>query len=208
VVLAIVVDAFAYGRFVQTRQEAASAGADPRAKRKAHGPGAGRGIILSVVSGILMGMFYPLVEIGKQGDNGVAPYGIALLFGAGVFLSSLVYIPFFMTFPVSGEPLELRRYFQGTGRQHLLGLAGGVIWMAGAITNFVAASSPVSVQVGPAVSYALGQGATLVSALWGLLVWKEFAGANQRVKLLLMTMLVLFVSGLAMVSIAPLNARR
>ena len=88
-----------------------------------------------------------------------------------------------------------------------LGLAGGAIWMTGAITNFVAASTPVSAQVGPAVSYALGQGATLVSALWGLLVWKEFAGANQRVKMLLVTMLVLFVSGLAMISIAPLNAK-
>jgi glucose uptake protein len=208
VVLAIVVDALAYGSFIQAKQEAASLGVDPRAKRKVDpGPGAGRGVILSVVSGILMGMFYPLVEIGKQGDNGVAPYGIALLFAAGVLFSSLVFIPFFMTFPVSGEPIELRRYALGTRRQHLLGLAGGAIWMTGAITNFVAASTPVSAQVGPAVSYALGQGATLVSALWGLLVWKEFAGANQRVKMLLVTMLVLFVSGLAMISIAPLNAK-
>jgi glucose uptake protein len=207
VVLAIVVDAFAYGSFIQAKQEEA-ADADPRMKRKAaHTPGAGLGVILSVLSGILMGMFYPLVEIGKAGDNGVAPYGIALLFGTGVLLSSLLYIPFFMTFPVSGAPVELRQYVLGTRRQHLLGLAGGVVWMIGAITNFAAASTPVTVQVGPAVSYALGQGATLVSALWGLLVWKEFTGANDRVKMLLVTMLVLFVSGLGLISIAPLNAK-
>ena len=210
VVMAIVVDAFAYGAFVQAKQEAAAAAAgdDPRARRKAaKGPGAGRGVILSIVSGILMGMFYPLVEIGKEGDSGVAPYGIALLFGAGVFFSSLIYIPFFMTFPVSGTPVELRQYARGTRRQHLLGLAGGITWMVGAISNFAAASAPVTVQVGPAISYALGQGATLVSALWGLLVWKEFAGATDRVKLLLVVMLVLFVSGLAMISVAPLNAK-
>jgi glucose uptake protein len=210
VVMAIVIDAFAYAAFVQAKQEAALAamGEDPRAKRRvAQTPGAGRGVVLSVVSGILMGMFYPLVEIGKEGDNGVAPYGIALLFGAGVLFSSLLYIPFFMTFPVSGAPIELRQYARGTPRQHLLGLAGGIIWMIGAITNFVAASAPVTVQVGPAVSYALGQGATLVSALWGLLVWKEFAGANDRVKMLLVVMLVLFVSGLTMISVAPLNAK-
>jgi glucose uptake protein len=77
------------------------------------------------------------------------------------------------------------------------------LWCTGAVANFVAASS--SANVGPAVSYALGQGATLVSVLWGLLVWKEFRGAEMRVKLLLAFMILLFVAGLGMVSIAPLK---
>ena len=72
------------------------------------------------------------------------------------------------------------------------------------MANFVASSSPSSVQVGPAVSYAMGQGATMVSALWGLLVWKEFAGATTRVRMLLTVMMALFVIGLGLVSIAPL----
>jgi len=98
-------------------------------------------------------------------------------------------------------------YFRGTLRQHLLGIVGGLIWCAGAIANFAAASSPKEVQVGPAVSYAIGQGATMVSALWGLLVWKEFAGATPRVRMLLAIMLILFVAGLALISIAPLYAK-
>ena len=98
--------------------------------------------------------------------------------------------------------------FKGTGRQHLLGLLGGAIWMVGGICNFAAASTPAIVQVGPAVSYALGQGATLVSALWGLLVWREFRGASQRVKTLIAIMLVLFIAGLGMISLAPLHASR
>jgi glucose uptake protein len=76
--------------------------------------------------------------------------------------------------------------------------------MVGGISNFVASSAPVAVQVGPAVSYAIGQGATMVSALWGLIVWREFEGANQRVILMLVVMLVLFISGLGMIAIAPL----
>jgi glucose uptake protein len=210
VVIAILVDAFAYSGYLDAKKAAAIAALneDPRAKKKAERePGAARGIALSIISGVLMGTFYPMVEVAKAGEIGVAPYGIGLLFGGGILFSSLLYLPFFMNFPVAGEPIELTGYFKGTGKQHLLGLLGGIIWMAGALFNFTAASSPATVQVGPAVSYALGQGATLVSALWGLLVWREFAGANERVKMLIIVMLVLFVAGLGMISIAPLRVK-
>jgi glucose uptake protein len=208
VVAAILFDAVAYSSHLTAlRDEAVKAAAlqpDPRRragiKRKSPVPG----IVLSLLSGALMGTFYPMVEMGRQGDSGVSPYGIGVLFGAGVLLSTLLYNPFFMNFPVSGEPIQAKDYFLGTKGQHLWGILGGIIWAIGGLTNFAAASTPASVQVGPAISYALGQGATLVSALWGLLVWHEFKGANQRVKLFLTAMIVLFVTGLAIVSIAPL----
>jgi glucose uptake protein len=209
VLVAILVDAFAYSAYTDAKRQAAVKAAtlqpDPRIKKFApSGPGAGRGILLSIFGGILMGVFYPMVEMSREGDSGVSPYGIGILFAAGVLVSSLFYIPFFLTFPVSGPPVEVRQYLAGTKGQHLLGLSGGVIWMAGALCNFAAASTPPSVHVGPAVSYALGQGATLVSALWGLLVWHEFKGAAFSVKLLLFGMIVLFLTGLGMISIAPL----
>lgn len=209
VTAAIIVDAFAYGTYLDAKQAAAQKALtpDPRAKTRKRAPGAARGIALSIVSGILMGTFYPIVEMAKQGENGVSPYGVGVLFAAGVFLSSLVYIPFFLNFPVDGPPLNARAYIKGSGRQHLLGLLGGIVWMAGGLANFLASSTPPKVQVGPAVSYALGQGATMVSALWGLLVWHEFRGASQRVKLLLVVMIVLFLSGLGMIAIAPLHAK-
>jgi glucose uptake protein len=211
VTVAIIVDAFAYGTYLEARQAAAvkALTPDPRTKTKAgkHGPGAARGILLSIVSGILMGAFYPIVEMSKTGENGVSPYGVGVLFGAGVFLSSLIYIPFFLNFPVDGPPLSTTDYLKGSGRQHLLGLLGGIVWMAGGLANFLASSTPAKVQVGPAVSYALGQGATMVSALWGLLVWHEFRGASHRVKLLLVVMIVLFLSGLGMIAIAPLHVK-
>jgi glucose uptake protein len=209
VVIAIVVDAFAYDAYLTAKQADAvkAINPDPRARARKAGPGAARGIALSIISGILMGTFYPLVEMSKEGENAISPYGVAVLFGAGVFLSTLIYVPFFLNFPVDGDPIPARMYVTGTRWQHLWGLLGGIVWMAGGLSNFLASSAPEKLQVGPAVSYALGQGSTMVSALWGLLVWHEFKGANDRVKMLLVVMLVLFISGLSMISIAPLHAK-
>ena len=198
---AIIVDAFAYRALEAGKAAKQSAAQGPRKTT-------GKGIALSLLSGVLMGSFFPLVEMGKAGPLGLGPYSIGFVFAVGVFLSTFVFNLFFMNFPVEGAPVAISEYFKGNGRQHVLGIVGGLIWATGTIANFVAASAPESVQVGPAISYAIGQGATMVSALWGLLVWKEFAGAGPRVRLLVAVMLILFVSGLGLVSIAPLYAQR
>jgi len=204
VVAAIVVDAVAYRRHgMAAAREGSKQGQTRGTIRKA----SWKGIVLSLVSGLLMGSFYPLVELGKRGDSGMGPYAIAFIFALGVFFSTFVFNLFFMNLPVEGPPIEMLDYFRGTWRQHLLGWAGGAIWATGTISNCVAASAPREVQVGPAISYAMGQGATLVSALWGLLVWKEFRGASVSIKVLLVLMLALFATGLGLVSIAPLYAR-
>ncbi len=204
VVAAIVTDAFAYrSHALSQARKAVKAGQMRSTAPKV----SWKGIVLSLASGVLMGSFYPLVEMGKQGEGGLGPYSIAFVFAVGVFSSTFIFNLFFMNLPVQGPPVEMLEYFRGTARQHLLGIVGGMVWAAGSISNFVAASAPREVQVGPAVSYALGQGATLVSALWGLLVWKEFRGADTGVKALLVIMLVLFAIGLTLVSIAPLYAK-
>jgi glucose uptake protein len=190
VVIAIVVDAIAYRTHRMGTQDQ---------------PGAGfsaKGVILSLVSGVLMGSFYPIVEMSKATDIGLGPYSVGVFFALGVFLSTFVFNLYFMNLPVQGEPVGLTQYFRGRAKTHLLGVLGGMIWCAGAISNFVVASAPA--KIGPAASYALGQGATMVSVLWGLLVWKEFQGADLRVKSLLAVMMVLFISGLALISMAPL----
>lgn len=194
VVCAIVVDALASKAHAQPSRSSTS----------------GKGILLSLISGVLMGSFYPLVEVSK-GDGvsaaGLGPYAVAVLFSLGVFFSTFVFNLYFLKFPVAGRPLSMLEYFKGTLRQHGLGILGGIFWCIGAITNFVAASAPKTVQVGPAVSYAVGQGATMVSALWGVLVWKEFAGASPKVRMLLTLMFILFLAGLLLVAIAPLYAK-
>jgi glucose uptake protein len=197
VTAAIIVDAMAYSAHSRGRSGA---------NKKKTGTSR-KGILLSLVSGLLMGSFYPLVETAKAGgpDNaGLGPYAVAFLFAVGVFTSTFIFNLYFLNLPVQGPALSMFDYFRGSVRQHVLGILGGIIWCTGAIANFAAASSPRAVQVGPAVSYAVGQGATMVSTLWGLVVWKEFAGASERVKVLLTLMLLLFIAGLIIVSIAPL----
>ena len=202
IVVAIIVDAFAYKSHAAAKLEhQAKAGmlktSAPRVSPK--------GIILSLVSGVLMGSFFPLVEMGKAYGSGLGPYAIGFVFALGVFLSTFVFNLFFMNLPVQGEPVEILDYLRrGDFKRHLLGVIGGLIWYSGAISNFVAASAEQNAKVGPAASYALGQGATMVSALWGLFLWKEFEGADFRVKTLLYLMIALFLIGLGMVSLAPL----
>lgn len=203
IVGAIVADAIAY-RAHAVSQSKAGDKADAAAKRAT----TWKGIRLAIVGGILMGMFYPLVEIGKSGPQGLGPYAVGFVFGLGVLASVFVYNIYFMRFPIDGPRLSFGDYLRGSGWVHFLGIIGGVAWIAGSLANFVAASAPRELQVGPAISYAIGQGATMVGALWGVLVWKEFAGGGARVNRLLVLMFALFLTGLGVVSIAPLYAVR
>ena len=204
VVVAIILDALAYRLLARIRHEESARAGRAKSTRR---PTPTKGIVLALVSGILMGLFFPLVAKGQEGEVGLGPYAISVVFAIGVFVSTFVFNLFFMNLPVEGDPADIGDYFKATLGQHLLGLLGGALWCGGATAAFVAASAPEQVHIGPATSYAMGQGATLISALWGILVWKEFKGADIRVKVLTSFMLLLFAGGLTMVSLAPLYAR-
>jgi glucose uptake protein len=203
IVAAILVCSTAYKFISDIRHEEEAKAGRARSTRR---PVAVKGIVIALFSGVLMGCFYPLVEKAKQGDVGLGPYSVAVVFAVGIFSSTFVFNLFFMNLPLQGEPVELMDYFRGGPSVHLMGFLGGAIWIMGGVASFVAASAD-SVHIGPAVSYAMGQGSTLISALWGILVWKEFRGGDARIKALLGLMLVLFAMGLALVSLAPLSHR-
>jgi glucose uptake protein len=57
---------------------------------------------------------------------------------------------------------------------------------------------------GFAISYGLGQGATLVAALWGVFIWKEFRAAPPGTSTLLAIMFAAFVTGLTLIVVARL----
>ena len=198
VVVAIVLDGIAYRLHSSSRQAGQQSASNESSK------GIRKGIQLSVAGGLLMGMFFPLVEIGKSGPHGLGPYAIGFVFSVGVFLSTFVYNAYFLRKPIQGRPLQFSDYFKGTSREHFWGIVGGIVWAIGTLSSFVAASAPKDLQVGPAISYALGQGSTMVGALWGVVVWKEFKGGGQLVNRCLILMFILFVCGLTMVSVAPL----
>jgi glucose uptake protein len=201
VVAAIIVDAVAY-RALAASKSVAGDTADISARKAS----TWKGIKLAIIGGLLMGTFYPLVEIGKKGDNGLGPYAVGFVFGLGVLVSVFFFNIYFMRYPIEGPRLTFRDYLKGNAWVHFLGIIGGIVWIAGSLSNFVAASAPKALQVGPAISYAIGQGSTMVGALWGVLAWKEFAGGGPRVNRLLILMFLFYLAGLVMVSIAPLYA--
>lgn len=209
VTVAIILDAAAYRR----RESTARATGVPTDKSSSVGWGTTtRGIVLSLAAGLLMGSFYPLVAHailigivfpGALAPAGPGPYSVALFFAMGVLLSTIPANWLLMKKPLDGKPpVDGTDYGRANMSWHIAGILGGVIWCCGAVSNFVASQSHVN--VGPAVSYSIGQGATMVSALWGVFVWREFAGAPRAARLLLVLMFVFFVLGLGAIALAPL----
>lgn len=189
VTLAIILDAIAY-------------------RRKSQGVSVSRkGLLLSVVAGILMGFFFRFVAASMSTDfkdpveGLMTPYAAMFVFSIGIFVSNFVWNSIFMYFPISGERVSYRDYFsRGTPRLHAIGILGGVIWAVGMAFSLIA-----SEQAGFAISYGLGQGATMVAALWGVFIWKEFADAPKGTNRLIYAMFACFAVGLALIIIARIN---
>jgi len=160
-----------------------------------------RGIVISVISGVLMGSFYPFVAKSMSGTDAPGPYATSIFFVLGVAICSLPVNYLIMRRPLDGaKPVSMRGYSQASFRWHVWGILGGLIWCTGAVMNFVASRAHL---VGPAVSYSIGQGATMISAAWGVFVWNEFSSASRRSKAFLVWMFGLFLLGLVAVALAP-----
>ncbi len=159
-----------------------------------------KGILLSLFCGVGMGLFYPFVAKALKGPHHLGPYTVAYVFGIGVLVCTVPLNYIFMRRPVSGPPVRFVDYLHGSKSLHFWGVLGGMIWGVGTISNFVASYVQM---VGPAASYSLGQGATMVSAIWGVFVWKEFARADRSAKRLLALMFAFFIAGLICVALAP-----
>ena len=124
----------------------------------------------------------------------VTPYTAMFVFAVGIFISNFLFNTIVMKHPFVGEPVTYGQYFKGSAKTHLVGMLGGAIWCLGTALNYMSAE-----KAGPAISYALGQGAPLIAAIWGVFVWKEFKGAKKSVYALLAAMFVLFIAGLALI---------
>jgi glucose uptake protein len=173
-ILAVIADGKAYGSLTAGRSAVSR-----------------KSIITCVVSGLLMGAFAPFVTRALTAGHPLSAYSIAVFFTIGALLCCPVVNVYFMKHPLVGEPVDFSGYFKVRGVDHLLGLLGGVIWGTGGVFNFVAAGF-----VGVAISYAIGQSAPMVAALWGVFVWKEFRGANTTAKTYLAAMFALYVLAL------------
>jgi len=189
VMIAILVDALAYRKMNAIKKQVSS-----------------KGILLSVLAGVLMAFFYYFVAKSMFTDftapeaGKLSPYSALFIFAIGIFLSNFIFNTIFMKKPVEGTPVTYRDYFSGNFKSHLTGILGGVIWMLGMSMSILASG-----KAGFAISYGLGQGATLVAAFWGVFIWKEFKNSGQQVNRLIAFMFLAYLLGLSLIIIAGLN---
>lgn len=184
VAIAIILDALAYKKLANQQESTPT-----------------KGIILSILGGILMGFFYRFVAAAMTTDftnpavGLFTPYSAVLVFGIGVFLSNFIWNTFFMYRPFKGEPVTYADYFKkGDAKLHMIGLLGGMIWCVGMSFSMIA-----SEKAGFAISYGLGQGATMVAAAWGVFIWKEFKNAPKGTDTYIWLMFLFFLSGLGLI---------
>jgi glucose uptake protein len=154
-----------------------------------------KSIITCIVSGFLMGNWAPFVARAMTQGKTLGPYSVSVFFTLGALLSCFVWNIYFMKKPLVGEPVQFGDFFRGPTAGHLLGLLGGCIWGIGTVFNLVAANF-----TGVAISYAIGQSAPMVAALWGVLVWKEFQGANRRAWAYLALMFLFYLFAILLVA--------
>jgi glucose uptake protein len=177
VAIAIVVDALAYKRLATQGQRTPT-----------------KGIVLSIVAGVLMGVFYYVVAASMTSGD----YAAVVLFSGGLLLSNFVWNSWVMAKPFVGDPVPLGDYFsKGNTRLHLIGIVGGMIWNVGFSFNMVA-----SAKAGFAISYGLGQGATMIAAIWGVFIWREFKSAPAGTNGLLALMFACYAIGLGLITYA------
>lgn len=184
VVAAILIDALAYKRLPSTGEKTRT-----------------KGIAISVAAGVLMGFFYRFVAASMSEDfiyleaGKLSPYTAVVIFSLGLLLSNFLWNSFVMAKPFVGNPVPYRDYFtKGDTRLHLIGILGGVVWGIGMSFSIIAAG-----EAGFAISYGLGQGATMVAAFWGVFIWKEFKEAPAGTNRLIALMFTSFVVGLALI---------
>jgi glucose uptake protein len=176
--IAVVLDGKAYGSLASTGRKVSN-----------------KSIVTCIVSGVLMGLWAPFVAHAMTKGNTLGPYSIAVFLTLGALLSCFIWNIYFMKKPLVGEPVNFTDFFRGPASGHILGLLGGVIWGTGMVFNLVAASF-----TGVAISYAIGQSAPMVAALWGVLAWKEFKGAGSKAYIYLFLMFVFYCFAIALVA--------
>ncbi|SDK59135.1 glucose uptake protein [Pedobacter sp. ok626] len=188
IVVAIFLNAVAYKRKSTGEQKKVSA----------------KGIGICITAGVLMAFFYHFIAASMDLENFVSPaagkmtpYTAVFVFSLGIFLSNFLFNTILIRRPIVGEPTNYKAYFSGSFSTHLTGVLGGLIWGLGNSLNLIAAG-----KAGPAISYGLGQGATLIAALWGVFIWKEFRNSPRGTNSLLIAMFCFFIAGLGLLIFA------
>jgi glucose uptake protein len=168
---------------------------------------AGKGIVLSMVSGVFLGCYHPLLQRATAYEVEMAPFAMVFVFLMAAFVSGLLFLVYFFNLPIEGKPVGVASYFKGTAKQHLMGILGGALWIGALSANLMAASAPAGISPGIAVSYPVALGASTLLILAGLVIWNEFSAAPDRARLFIWLSLPIFHIGVALIALAPKYAR-
>ena len=162
-------------------------------------------VLLSLLSGALMGGFAPLETLAQDGKSyGVSealiPYSCSFYFCLAAMLSSVPICVLLARHPLSGPAVpsivaELRR---GGVLASAMPFLGGAVWTLGTTLNFVAGKAVAS----QAVAYSIGQAAPMVAALWGIFYFKEFSGTGPLAWLLLSGMFACYIGAVVAVALS------
>ena len=181
ITIAIIINALAYKKMSSGNKKVSS-----------------KGILVSILAGVLMSFFYRFIAASMDLDNFVSPaagkmtpYTAVFIFTLGIFISNFLFNTLLMKRPISGTPTNYKAYFKGKFSIHMVGVLGGIIWGIGNSLNLIAAG-----RAGAAISYGLGQGATLIAALWGVFIWREFKNSPKGTNGMLAIMFILFLIGI------------
>jgi len=176
-------------------------------KKEEKGKSNKKGIVLAFFAGLLMAFFYRFVAASMDLNNFVqpatgmlTPYSAFFIFALGILASNFFFNTLIMKKPFVGAPVSYKDYFNGNIKTHLIGILGGSIWALGTSLSYIAAG-----KAGTAISYGLGQGATMIAAIWGVFVWKEFKGSSKLTNWLLLFMFILFITGLTLIILSGEN---
>ncbi len=184
IMVAIILDALAYKNILKKQEKTPV-----------------KGIVISLLAGIAMGFFYKYVAQSMSSDfvtpeiGKLTPYTALVVFSVGILISNFIFNTLNMYKPIAGTPVTYKDYFtMGNSKLHLIGILGGVIWGVGMSFSIIA-----SEQAGPAIAYGLGQGATMVAALWGVFIWKELKDLPKSKNWLITAMFICFIIGLGLI---------
>jgi len=161
-----------------------------------------KGVGLSVVGGVFMGLAQPLIDAARRPEVGLGPYSLGFLFALGVLFSAFVTNLFLMNLPVAGEPIDIFAYFEAKVSQHLSGFIGGVLLGGGVLASMVVARAEGAASVAPRVVLPITQAAILLTLLWGLVRWKELRGTEANVRSHLALAALLLVAGIGLTAFA------
>ncbi len=162
-----------------------------------------KGLVLSLGSGLIMGFFYKFVIASMFQDfhqplvGKISPYTAIFIFALGVFLSNFLFNTIIMIKPLVGTPIHIKSYFASSKRNHVMGVFGGVIWCLGMLLSVIASN-----KAGAAISYGLSSGATVVAAIWGIYIWKEFKNTPKGTSTVLNIMMACYIIGLGLIILA------